>query len=104
MTILYIDTRDNQKNCVRLQKGTQEFIETSDITQMKADGILLLIDQVLKKSKTTLQDIDKVYCEKGPGSFTGLRVGFAVANTLALALSISLNDNEVGTIDTPQYL
>ncbi|HRN95980.1 MAG TPA: tRNA (adenosine(37)-N6)-threonylcarbamoyltransferase complex dimerization subunit type 1 TsaB [Candidatus Levybacteria bacterium] len=102
MNILCIDTRDNKKNIVKLTKNDQEFVAETDIAT-QADGILILIQNLLKQADLKVQDIDKIYCEKGPGSFTGLRVGFAIANTLSLALLIPLNDNKLGTIDTPVY-
>ncbi len=42
-----------------------------------AERILPLLDELLKKSKTSFKDIDAFLIGKGPGSFTGLRVGFA---------------------------
>ena len=102
MKILYIDTRDNKKNIVKLTKNDQEFLAETNIA-IQADDILILIQNLLKQADLKIQDIDKIYCEKGPGSFTGLRVGFAIANTLSLALLIPLNDNKLGTIDTPVY-
>jgi tRNA threonylcarbamoyladenosine biosynthesis protein TsaB len=103
MNILYIDTRDNKKNIIKLTKGSEDFVETTDVIQMKADSILILIQRIMDNAGVTLQNLDKIYCEKGPGSFTGLRVGFSIANTLSLALSIPLNDNKIGVIDTPNY-
>mgnify|MGYP001411154245 CR=1 FL=1 len=37
-------------------------------------------------------DVGGVVCYKGPGSFTGLRIGFAVANSLAMNLSVPVVD------------
>jgi tRNA threonylcarbamoyladenosine biosynthesis protein TsaB len=103
MNVLYIDTRDNANNVISLKKGEEEFSETTNISRLKAESILVIIQNLLLAADLTLQDLNKIYCEKGPGSFTGLRVGFSIANTLSLALSIPLNDNEIGTIDTPVY-
>lgn len=38
----------------------------------------------------SLQDIEKIIVYQGPGSFTGLRIGITVANTLAYALSVPI--------------
>ncbi len=42
-----------------------------------AENLLPCVDQLLKKKKLTLRDIKTFLIGRGPGSFTGLRVGFA---------------------------
>ncbi len=42
-----------------------------------AENILPVIDRLLKKEKLEIGDIDAFLIGRGPGSFTGLRVGFA---------------------------
>src|SRR3989304_194143 len=44
------------------------------------------IDKILNKSSKSLSDIDSIVVFKGPGSFTGLRIGLSVANDLAYSL------------------
>jgi tRNA threonylcarbamoyladenosine biosynthesis protein TsaB len=48
------------------------------------------IEQLLKSQNQNLQDIQGVVIFKGPGSFTGLRIGFSVANALAYSLEIPI--------------
>ncbi len=43
---------------------------------------------LLSKNRLTLSDLKGVVVFKGPGSFTGLRIGVAVANGLAYGLKI----------------
>lgn len=45
--------------------------------------IQLKIEELIKTAKVTKTDIDALAIYKGPGSFTGLRIGFSVANALA---------------------
>lgn len=42
-----------------------------------------LIDQLLKKAKITKDDICAVAASRGPGSFTGIRIGVSTARALA---------------------
>ena len=48
-----------------------------------------LMPEILKLI-TSLEDLKKIIVVNGPGSFTGLRVGVAVANTLAYLLGTEL--------------
>lgn len=48
------------------------------------------LDALLKQYHKTLHDIQGLVCYKGPGSFTGLRIGFSVANALAYALQVPI--------------
>ncbi len=50
--------------------------------------ILGKIEKLLKKNKFKFDDLEGVVGFKGPGSFTGLRIGLTVANTLAYGLRI----------------
>jgi len=50
--------------------------------------VMELIDRQLKKARLSPDDLDGVLCMGGPGSFTGLRIGYSIAKGLALSLSI----------------
>ena len=54
----------------------------------KSFETLLKLDEFLKKQKINLKDIKKVVVNKGPGSFTGVRVSVSHALALGLALGI----------------
>lgn len=55
-----------------------------------AETIHKKIDQILNKSSISLDSLDGIVCFKGPGSFTGLRIGLSVANALTYAWQIPL--------------
>ena len=57
------------------------------------------IEAVLRDQGKVLSDLQGIVCFKGPGSFTGLRIGLATANALAYALRIPIVASE-----NPQWL
>lgn len=52
--------------------------------------ILGKIEKLLEDNKFKFGDLKGIVGFKGPGSFTGLRIGLTVANTLAYGLRISV--------------
>ena len=53
-----------------------------------SEVIMDSIDNLMKKALLKPQDLNGVLCTGGPGSFTGLRIGYSTAKGLALSLSI----------------
>lgn len=101
--ILYIDTRDSKEIIVRLETEKETFEQKSVASKNRAQATLPLIKKVLKKSRLKLEDVDEIKVERGPGSFTGLRVGISIANALSFALDKKINGKKTGNIETPHY-
>jgi len=87
--ILAIDT--SSKTCVL---GLKDNIsgETTSATEFvgrsHSEVILPKIVNLLESSKLELEDLDLIVYGKGPGSFTGLRIGVGVVQGLAFGLDI----------------
>jgi len=64
--------------------------EAQSVTEPMAHGqaaaLVPLIRQQVEKAGAEFSDIDLIVTTRGPGAFTGLRVGLATARSLALAL------------------
>ena len=103
MTKLYIDTRNNQEVIARLDIEGTKFEDISTTENRRPESILTLIDTVCKKAGITVHEIDEIYVEEGPGSYTGLKVGVSVANALSVSLQKPVNGKVPGTIIEPQY-
>ena len=88
---LSIDTSDSEK--VIVDVGGRR--EISDARIEKSQKLLSVINEILNKQKIKLTDITQIEVNTGPGSFTGLRVGISVANTLGWALGIKVNSQNV---------
>lgn len=59
-----------------------------------AETIHLQIAKILQSEGKDWQDIEAVVVYKGPGSFTGLRIGLSVANALAYSLGVPIVASE----------
>ena len=55
-----------------------------------AQHVLGTIDRLLRDCALELKDLDRIVVGRGPGSFTGLRVGIATAQGLAAPHGIAL--------------
>lgn len=56
--------------------------------------LLSKIDELLHANNLQKTDLTGIVVFKGPGSFTGLRIGITVANTLAYALKIPISGSD----------
>jgi tRNA threonylcarbamoyladenosine biosynthesis protein TsaB len=63
--------------------GDWRFDDEWEANRELAKGLLGYLDEQLKKNDKTWTDISGIVGFKGPGSFTGLRIGLTVLNTLA---------------------
>ncbi|MDB5165682.1 MAG: HAD-superfamily hydrolase, subfamily variant 3 [Candidatus Saccharibacteria bacterium] len=61
-----------------------------DAGRTLAKGLLGFLEQELATVGKTWQDLTGLGVFQGPGSFTGLRIGMTVLNTMADALSIPI--------------
>jgi len=88
MTVLSVKT-DNPKAELGLYVDSKQIgkIEWQAHRQL-AETIHKKIGELLQGADKQLSDIDGIVCFKGPGSFTGLRIGLSVANALAYSLKI----------------
>lgn len=103
MTTLILDTSDNKKIIVGLIINGQKDIQAKEIASNKTQIILPMIDKILKKHSLKLKDLSEIQINPGPGSFTGLRIGAAIANALSFVLKIPVNGQKAGEIILPVY-
>lgn len=85
---LYLDT-STPTTILKLDGQTYEW----DSGRELAEKLLAFIHEKLQENGTDWQDISEITFMSGPGSFTGLRIGAAIVNTLASELKIPLYDH-----------
>lgn len=97
---LYLDTSTD--TCVlRLDDREYTRVGRYDL----AERIFQFIHDKLQENNADWQDISEITFYSGPGSFTGLRIGAAIVNTLADQLQIPLYDHhgKLHQIILPDY-
>ena len=95
--ILWINTSDRKKIEVTL-KNEKEILQTKFAENDFGSQVLLtLITEILKENKLDFKDLDSIELEKGPGSYTGLKVGASIANALGFSLNIPVNNKKMET-------
>jgi len=90
-TILHIET--STKNCSVSIANCGELISLKEINTGEyshAEMLHPLINEALLESKLTIKDIEAIAVGKGPGSYTGLRIGVSAAKGLCFANDIPL--------------
>ena len=85
MNILCLNTCFNEL-FLDVYKDNERFVVNSDKNLKHSENILLKIDEVLEKSKLSLNDIDVFSIVQGPGSFTGIRIGMATIKAFMIGL------------------
>ncbi|MBF6641142.1 tRNA (adenosine(37)-N6)-threonylcarbamoyltransferase complex dimerization subunit type 1 TsaB [Flavobacterium sp. J49] len=89
--ILNIETAT--KNCsVSLAKDGQTVLckEIAEQGYSHAEKLHVFIEEILKESGIDFRELKAIAVSKGPGSYTGLRIGVSTAKGLCYALGIPL--------------
>lgn len=90
MLILTIRTDKPEAELGLFENDKQLTYEAWQAHRQLAETIHLKIKEILAAQKADLQDVRGAVVFKGPGSFTGLRIGISVANALADSLTIPI--------------
>lgn len=101
--LLFIDTTSNEIIKAGLTIDGEKYNVEQKLEKQKAQALLPLIEKMLKEKKIKLQDITEIQVNPGPGSFTGIRVGLTIANTLGFLLKVPVNGKPVGEMIEPVY-
>jgi tRNA threonylcarbamoyladenosine biosynthesis protein TsaB len=88
--ILAFDTSTTCAQVAVLSPEGDSLATAEKVAARHSSNLLRLCDEVLRATGVTVSDLAAIACGAGPGSFTGLRVGLAVAKGLALADGIPL--------------
>jgi len=88
---LFIHTCDDKTLTLALFSKSMEYKKKIVLKKIFHKNILLeSLEKFLKKEKVKPKDLEGILCVKGPGKFSQVRLGVAVANTLSWFLNISI--------------
>lgn len=88
---VWLSTRvhSSKSGAENFENSTEKFFEKQLGREMSRE-LLRFILEALKEENLKLADLSGIAVFSGPGSFTGLRIGATVANTLADSLKIPI--------------
>ena len=87
MNSLIVDaTRD--KIFISLIINQNVYNSSYENSKINFEKLMILINDFLKDNKSTLEDLDVIYVNRGPGSFAGIRNSLATIKALFLTRKI----------------
>jgi tRNA threonylcarbamoyladenosine biosynthesis protein TsaB len=90
MLILTFRTDKPEAELGLFEAGGKLAYSTWQAHRQLAETIHTQIKELLESQGHVLDDVGGIVVFKGPGSFTGLRIGLSVANALAYSLNIPI--------------
>ena len=90
MKILAIDTSSSICTVALLENDVVIDENNLDDGKTHSENLMPLIDELLKRNKIDIKNIELLVCAVGPGSFTGIRIGVATIKPIAEVLGIHI--------------
>jgi len=88
--IICLETATNLCSVALCNSAGIVSLRESNESKSHASMLTIFIEELLKESGIRARDLDAIAVSKGPGSYTGLRIGVSVAKGIAYAASIPL--------------
>ena len=88
MKILSIDTASNICGVSILENDKLICNLDKDTGRTHSENLMPMIDEIFNKTNLTINDINLIICNIGPGSFTGIRIGVATTKAFSDSLNI----------------
>ena len=90
MKILAIETTGPKASVALINDNKKICEESSEKELSHLQSLIPMIDNLLEKCESAISDVTHVAVSRGPGSFTGIRIGMATGKALAQALDIPM--------------
>lgn len=84
--ILAIETSGPLASVSIVKDGETQGIKVGDYEATHSETLMPMLDELVRDTGISLEEVDAIAVSAGPGSFTGLRIGSAAAKGLGMAL------------------
>lgn len=91
MKILSIDTSSAVCSVALLENGKTLKVISTNSEKEHSQTLMPMIKKLFEETNLTMDDLNLLACSRGPGSFTGIRVGIATAKALSDAKNIPIS-------------
>ena len=88
-----INIETSTTNCsvsLSLKNDLIDIIEKDSVSYSHSENLHYFISELLKKNKINFKDLSAVSVSRGPGSYTGLRIGLSAAKGICYGMDIPL--------------
>lgn len=90
LSFLIIDTSVENFTGVTLYKNGEIFLKSSNEERGHIKNLMPLIKEVIEENNISLRELNFISIVEGPGSWTGLRIGFATVKVLCMVNNLKL--------------
>ena len=101
MKVLSIDTSSNICSVAILEDENLIKEISLDNGLTHSESLMPTIDQIFEETNLSLKDIDLLVVDKGPGSFTGIRIG--VSTVMAFSDSLNIPAAGISSLEALAY-
>ena len=87
MKLLALDSSALTATVALSEDGVLRGEYTLNTALTHSETLMPMVDELLRQAGWSIQEIDRFICAKGPGSFTGLRIGIGTVKGLAMGVN-----------------
>ena len=101
MIVLGIESATETASCAVLSEEKLLGEYSQNIGRTHSENLMTLIDNLIIDTEISLRDLSGIAITKGPGSYTGLRIGIAIAKSMSQSLNLPILS--ISTLESLAY-